>query len=50
MALVNPHGKQKTLMPLLLQGEALAAEKEKAKTLTEVRVTSREAGDLIMLG
>jgi len=50
MALVNPHGKEKKLKLLLLEGETLAAEKEKAKTLTQVRITSRETGDLIMLG
>lgn len=50
MALVKPHGKQKKLMPLLLKGEELKEEKNKAKTLTEVRVTSRESADLIMMG
>ena len=50
MALVKPHGKQKKLMPLLLTGEELNEEKKKAKGLTEVRVASREAGDLIMMG
>lgn len=50
MALVNPHGKEKKLKPLLLTGAALEEEKKKAKTLTQVRITSREAGDLIMMG
>ncbi|MDI6728322.1 MAG: sulfate adenylyltransferase [Thermodesulfovibrionales bacterium] len=50
MALVNPHGKQKKLIPLLLTGAALEEEKKKAKTLTQVRIASREAGDLIMMG
>ncbi len=50
MALVNPHGKQKKLIPLLLTGAALEEEKKKAKTLTQVRITSREVGDLIMMG
>jgi sulfate adenylyltransferase len=50
MALVKPHGKQKKLMPLLLTGEELKEEKKKAKTLTEVRVSSRESADLIMMG
>ena len=50
MALVNPHGKDKKLKPLLLEGAALEAEKKKARTLTQVRITSREAGDLIMMG
>lgn len=50
MALVNPHGKEKKLKPLLLTGKELEAEKAKAKTLTQVRITSRETADLIMLG
>ncbi|MBI5870527.1 MAG: sulfate adenylyltransferase [Actinobacteria bacterium] len=50
MALVNPHGKDKKLMPLLLSGTELAAEQEKAKSLTQVRISSREVGDLIMMG
>ncbi len=50
MALVNPHGKEKKLMPLLLEGEELKAEKKKAKGLTDVRITSRETGDIIMMG
>ncbi len=48
--LVPPHGKERKLKPLLLEGEALAAEKEKAATLKKVPMTSREASDLIMLG
>ncbi len=50
MPLVNPHGKEKTLKVLLLQGEELVEERKRAKTLTEVRMTSRETGDLIMMG
>ena len=50
MALVNPHGKEKRLMPLLLTGTELATELEKAKNLAEVRISSREVGDLIMMG
>lgn len=50
MALVNPHGKDKKLMPLLLTGAELTAEQEKAKSLTQVRISSREVGDLIMMG
>jgi len=50
MALVNPHGKEKKLKPLLLEGEELKEEKERAKTLTDVRMSSRETGDLIMMG
>jgi len=37
-------------MPLALQGEALAAERARALSLPRVRVSSREKGDLIMLG
>ncbi|MCI4626909.1 MAG: sulfate adenylyltransferase [Candidatus Magnetoovum sp. WYHC-5] len=50
MALVKPHGKEKVLKELLLEGDALHAEKEKAKGLTQIRLSSREVGDLIMLG
>ncbi len=50
MALVNPHGKDKVLKPLLLTGADLEAEKEKAATLNQVNISSREAGDLIMMG
>ena len=50
MALVNPHGKDKKLMPLLLTGTELETELEKAKSLTQVRISSREVGDLIMMG
>ncbi|MBF0344925.1 MAG: sulfate adenylyltransferase [Nitrospirae bacterium] len=50
MALVRPHGKDKVLKPLLLTGGALEEEKSKAKTLTQVKLASREVGDLIMLG
>jgi sulfate adenylyltransferase len=49
MPLVNPHGGGE-LTPLLLQGEELAAERRRAAMLPMVRVTSREKGDLIMLG
>ena len=47
--LVNPHGGGK-LNPLLLQGKALAAELGRARSLPKVRVSSREKGDLVMLG
>ncbi len=50
MALVNPHGKEKVLKPLLLSGAELEAEKEKAQSLNRVNISSREAGDLIMMG
>jgi len=47
--LVNPHGSA-TLKPLLLEGAALKAERERATALPKVRISSRELGDLIMLG
>jgi sulfate adenylyltransferase len=50
MALVNPHGKEKKLKPLLLEGAAREEEKKKAKSLNQVRISSRETGDLIMMG
>ncbi|MBU6484213.1 MAG: sulfate adenylyltransferase [Betaproteobacteria bacterium] len=48
-ALVSPHGST-TLRPLLLEGQALAQERERAATLPALRVSSRERGDIIMLG
>lgn len=47
--LVAPHGTQ-TLKPLLLDGAALAEERARACTLPRMTVSSREKGDLIMLG
>jgi sulfate adenylyltransferase len=49
MALVNPHGGGK-LKPLLLEGAALKEEQARAATLPHLKVTSREAGDIIMMG
>lgn len=49
MALVDPHGGG-DLLPLLLEGDALALERRHAATLPALRVSSREKGDLIMLG
>ena len=49
MPLVNPHGGGE-LLPLLIQGQELAAEKSRARTLPKVRVSSREKGDIVMLG
>jgi len=50
MSLVNPHGPERVLKPLLLSGGKLQEETAKAKSLKEVRMSSRETGDLIMLG
>jgi sulfate adenylyltransferase len=47
--LVRPHGGG-PLRPLALSGEALAAERARAASLRSIRVSSREKGDLIMLG
>ena len=47
--LVRPHGGG-SLKPLMLAGEALAAARARARTLPQMRVSSREKGDLIMLG
>ena len=47
--LVNPHGGG-DLKPLLLQDAALIAEKQRAASLPKVKLTSRETGDVIMLG
>jgi sulfate adenylyltransferase len=48
--LVNPHGKDKKLKPLLLEGAALAEEIKKAEGMKKIPLASRETGDLIMLG
>ncbi|MCX8027781.1 MAG: sulfate adenylyltransferase [Thermodesulfovibrionales bacterium] len=50
MELVNPHGKEKKLKPLLLTGKELEEEKQKAEKLKKISITSRESGDLIMMG
>jgi sulfate adenylyltransferase len=47
--LVKPHGGGE-LKPLLLQGAERAAELARAQSLPKVRISSREAGDLIMMG
>ncbi len=47
--LVNPHGSAE-LRPLLLKGDELRTERERAATLKRVNVSSRETGDLIMMG
>ncbi|HET8707948.1 MAG TPA: hypothetical protein VFM46_16715, partial [Pseudomonadales bacterium] len=47
--LVKPHGSD-VLKPLLLEGAALEAEKKRAESLPKVMLSSRETGDLIMLG
>ena len=49
MALVSPHGGGE-LNPLLLKGDRLTAERARARMLPQVKVSSREKGDLVMLG
>ncbi len=49
MALVPPHG-DGALRPLLLEGDAGVAELRRAATLPKLTVSSREKGDIVMLG
>jgi len=48
-SLVSPHGGGK-LKPLLLEDAELQAETARARSLPKIMVSSRERGDLIMLG
>jgi sulfate adenylyltransferase len=50
MALVKPHGKKKKLIPLLLSGPALGKELKKAQKLKQLKISSRETSDLVMMG
>lgn len=47
--LVSPHGSN-TLKPLALEASALTIELERAKSLPKVNCSSREVGDIIMMG
>ena len=47
--LVPPHGAAE-LRPLLVEGDALSEEKRRAEALPRLVITSREKGDLMMLG
>ena len=47
--LVSPHGSPE-LKPLLLEGAARDAEVKRAEGMKKVPITSRETGDLIMMG
>ena len=49
MALVGPHGGGE-LNPLLLEGSALLAARERPRSLPHVRISPRENGDLVMPG
>jgi sulfate adenylyltransferase len=48
-SLPKPHG-EAGLRPLLLQGSMLLEEQRRAASLPRISITSRERGDLIMLG
>ena len=48
--LITPHGKEEKLMPLLLEGDELKAENERAKSLKQIRITSKESSNLVMMG
>ena len=50
MPLVPAHGNRKVLQPLMLEGEALQAEKARASKLKAVVITTRETSDLLMMG
>src|SRR5215468_612636 len=50
MGMVNPHGRDKRLRPLMPSGAELAEARRRAERLMRLPVTSREASDLIMLG
>jgi len=47
--LVNPHGGG-DLKPLMLEGAALKDELKRAEGLTKLKMSSRETGDVIMMG
>ena len=47
--LVPPHG-GRDLLPLQLASDARAEEQRRAQTLRKLRITSREKGDVVMLG
>jgi len=49
MSLVRPHGGG-DLRPLMLAGAELEAERRRANGLPRVRVSSRERGDILMMG
>jgi sulfate adenylyltransferase len=48
--LVKPHGKDKELKPLLLQGKELEEERARAGLFKKIPITSREMGDAVMMG
>ena len=50
MSLVNPHGKDKRLKPLLLDDPEREEATRRAQGLPRLQISSRETSDLIMLG
>jgi len=50
MNLVQPHGRERKLRPLLLSGAEAEEARRRAKELPIVPMSTREASDLIMLG
>jgi len=50
MARLVPPPRGRGLRPLLIEGEEQASERRRAGTLRTVRITSREKGDVVMLG
>jgi len=48
--LVKPHGRERKLRPLLLDGKELEEERGRAASLKRFPMTSRETGDAIMMG
>jgi sulfate adenylyltransferase len=50
MALPRPHGKGGGLAPLMPESARRSEERRRAQSLPQLRVSSREKGDLIMMG
>jgi sulfate adenylyltransferase len=50
MSLVDPHGREKRLLPRMPAGAELAEARERARSLPRLAIRSRETSDLIMLG
>lgn len=50
MSMVNPHGRDKRLLPRLLAEGERAEARAKARSLSQISISSREASDLVMLG
>jgi sulfate adenylyltransferase len=48
--LVPPHGKERKLKPLLLEGQERAEELKRAQGLKKIKMTSRETSDIFMMG